>query len=133
MKNFTLVDIARFRDDRGDIVIFENGVNLAFDVRRVYLIRDVPPGKERGHHAHRRLKQVLVALNGSVSIELSDHSGVVCHELNSPNKGLYLYGPVWRVLKNFSSDCVLMVLASEEFDPEDYIDDYLIFIKESIN
>ena len=131
MTNSTLVDIARFRDNRGDIVIFENGVNLAFDVKRVYLIRGVPRGKERGHHAHRKLKQVLIALNGSVSIELSDQSGVKCHELNSPDRGLYLYGLVWRVLKNFSPDCVLMVLASEAFDPEDYIDDYSIFLKES--
>lgn len=133
MTNSALVDIARYRDDRGDIVIFENGVNLSFDVKRVYLIRGVPLGKERGHHAHRRLKQLLVALNGSVSIELSDTSGVRCHELNSPDRGLYIYGPVWRVLKNFSPDCVLMVLASEAFDPKDYIDDYSSFLKESID
>jgi WxcM-like, C-terminal len=131
MANSALIDITKFRDDRGDIVIFENGVNVPFELKRVYLIRGVPLGKERGYHAHRKLRQLLIALNGSVSIELSDGSGAMTYELNSPEKGLYLYGLNWRVLKNFSPDCVLMVLASEKFDPEDYIDDYEMFLKES--
>ena len=126
-----IVDIEKFRDDRGDIVIFENGVNLSFEVKRVYFIRAVPPDKSRGHHAHRKLKQVLIALNGSVSIDVSDHKGTDSYQLDSPDKGLYLHGLAWRVLRDFSSDCVLMVLASESFDADDYIDDHTIFLEES--
>ncbi len=131
MTKSTFFEIEQFSDDRGDIFIFENGVNLPFEVKRVYLIRGVPLGKERGHHAHRKLKQVLIALSGSVSIDVSDQSGTMTYKLSSPNKGLYIYGPTWRVLRDFTSDCVLMVLASERFDPDDYIDNYSIFLEES--
>ena len=67
---------------------------------------------------------------GSVTIDLSDNSGSESYILDSPDDGLFIYGPTWRVLKNFSSDCILMVLASEDFDPDDYIDNYSSFLKE---
>ena len=89
-----------------------------------------PKNKERGHHAHRKLKQLLVPLCGSVTIDLLDNSGSESYILDSPDDGLFIYGPTWRVLKNFSSDCILMVLASEDFDPDDYIDNYSSFLKE---
>jgi hypothetical protein len=133
MTQTNLVKIKKYKDDRGIIVVYQNGVNLEFDVRRAYLIRDVPIGKERGHHAHRRLKQLLIALTGSVSIDVADNNGTQTYQLDSPDHGLYIYGPTWRVLRNFSLDCVLLVLASELFDPDDYIDDYAVFIKEVQN
>ena len=133
MTKTSLVKIKKHEDDRGIIVIYQNGVNLEFDLRRAYLIRDVPIGKERGHHAHRTLKQLLIALTGSVSIDVSDKTGSQTYHLVSPDDGLYIYGPTWRVLRNFSSDCVLLVFASDLFDPDDYIDDHDVFIKELQN
>ena len=130
MLKVSLINLEKYFDDRGDIIIFEKGLNLHFDVKRVYLIKGVPKNKERGHHAHRKLKQLLVPLCGSVTIDLSDNSGSESYILDSPDDGLFIYGPTWRVLKNFSSDCILMVLASEDFDPDDYIDNYSSFLKE---
>jgi len=131
MTKSTFFEIEQFNDDRGDIFIFEKGVNLPFQVKRVYLIRGVPLGKERGHHAHRKLKQLLIALSGSVLVDVLDQSGTTTYNLSNPNKGLYIYGPTWRVLRNFTSDCILMVLASERFDPDDYIDNYSVFLEET--
>lgn len=130
MTKATFLEIENFSDDRGDIFVFERGINLPFEVKRVYLIRNVPAGKERGHHAHRKLRQVLIALSGSVSVEVSDRSSATTYKLSSPNRGLYIYGPTWRVLKEFTPDCILMVLASEQFDPDDYIDKYSDFLEE---
>ena len=131
MTKTTFLEIENFSDDRGDIFVFEKSLNLPFEINRVYLIRNVPVGKERGYHAHRNLKQVLIALSGSVSVEVSDHSGTMTYKLSSPNRGLYIYGPTWRVLREFTSDCILMVLASEQFDPDDYIDNYSDFLEET--
>jgi hypothetical protein len=129
MSNFSLVKIKNYNDDRGNILIFENGNNLNFDVKRVYLLKDIPLNKERGHHAHIKLKQLMIALSGSVTIEVTDLNSKKSFLLSSPEQGLYISGPTWRVLKDFSPDCILMVIASDYFDPNDYIDDYALFMK----
>ncbi len=130
MVKASLIKLEKYSDDRGYIMIFQDGLNLNFGVKRVYLIKGVPKNKERGHHAHRKLQQLLIPLCGSVTVDLSDNSGSKSFILSSPDNGLYIYGPTWRILKNFSSDCILMVLASEDFDPDDYIDDYSAFLNE---
>lgn len=130
MVKASLIKLEKYSDDRGYIMIFQDGLNLSFGVKRVYLIKGVPKNKERGHHAHRKLQQLLIPLCGSVTVDLSDNSSSKSFILSSPDNGLYIYGPTWRVLKNFSSDCILMVLASEDFDPDDYIDDYSAFLNE---
>lgn len=130
MPNFDLVKIKKYTDDRGNIFVFENGNNLPFDAKRVYLLKDVPHNKERGHHAHIKLKQLMIAISGSVTVEVTDSNVKDTFVLSSPDEALYIFGPTWRILKNFSSDCTLMVIASDYFNPNDYIDDYSIFMKE---
>jgi len=133
MLNSSLVKIQKYNDDRGNIFIFENGNNLMFDVKRVYFLRDVPENKERGHHAHFKLKQLMIAVSGSVTVEVTDSNSKNSYLLSSPDEALYIFGPTWRVLKEFSPDCVLMILASDYFDSNDYIDDYSIFMNEFVS
>ena len=119
-------------DERGQLIPLEaGGVDVPFDVKRVYYIFDTTPGTVRGKHAHRRLSQVLVCVSGACTIvcELPDGTRSE-HRLDWPTKGLVIEGVVWREMMDFSKDAVLMVLASEHYDPTDYIRDYAEFRKE---
>ena len=119
-------------DERGKLIPLEaSGVDVPFEVKRVYYIFDTTPGTVRGKHAHRRLNQVLVCVSGACTIvcELPDGTRSE-HRLDWPTKGLLIEGVVWREMKDFSKDAVLMVLASEHYDPADYIRDYAEFRRE---
>ena len=116
-------------DSRGQLIPLEaGGVEVPFDVKRVYYIFDTTPGTVRGKHAHRRLNQVLVCVSGACTItcELPDGTRSE-HRLDWPTKGLLVEGLVWREMRDFSKDAVLLVLASEHYNPDDYIRDYAAF------
>ena len=114
---------------KGDICVVENGITVPFDIKRVYYLYDVPGGVERGGHAHKELKQLIVALSGSFTVTLDDGKEKRSFFLNRPNKVLFVAPGNWRVLEDFSSGSVCMVLASEKYDPEDYIRDYEEFVQ----
>ena len=119
-------------DERGKLIPLEAGGDEApFDVKRVYYIFDTTPGTVRGMHTHRTLKQLLVCVSGActISCELPDGTRST-HRLDGPTKGLLIEELVWREMSEFSKDAVLMVLASEHYDPADYIRDYDQFKKE---
>lgn len=126
----TMVELSRHHSDRkGDISVVENGRTLPFDVRRVYYLYDVPGGESRGGHAHKELSQLIVAASGSFSVTLDDGKVKRTFLLNRPYQGLYVVPGIWRDLDDFSSGAVCMVLASHEYDPDDYIRNYDSFKK----
>ncbi len=97
---------------------------MPFEIKRVYYLYNVPSGSERGGHAHKNLKQLFVALSGSFDVVLKDGYSEKIIKLNKPNFGLLIPTGIWRELQNFSSGSVCLVLASAEFDEEDYIRDF---------
>lgn len=101
------------RDHRGELVVDE----LPFDARRIFFIRNVPPGESRGGHAHRTCWQRIVAVVGSFDVVVDG----VRHHLNTLQNGFTISPEARRVLENFSSGAVCMVVCSEHYDPEDYI------------
>ncbi len=114
-------------DARGQLIAVESLSDLIpFEVKRMYYIFDTTPGTVRGNHAHKNLKQVLICVSGACTIvsEMPDGK-VVEHRLDWPNRGLLIEGLVWRQMKDFSKDAVLIVLASEHYDEDDYIRDYV--------
>lgn len=113
---------------KGDICVVENGTTVPFDIKRVYYIYDVPSGAERGGHAHKALKQLIVALSGSFTVVIDDGTEKRSFFLNRPDKMLYVAEGNWRVIGDFSSGSVCMVLASEKYDSDDYIRDYNEFL-----
>lgn len=117
-------------DDRGSLIALENGHNLPFDVKRVYYIFNTKAGVSRGFHAHRHLKQVLVAMSGSCRVVCEYGGERREYVLNRQDEGLLIEGLVWREMHDFSSDCVLVVLADDYYDAADYIRDYETFKKE---
>lgn len=112
---------------RGSLSVVENGDDIPFDVKRVYYLYDIPGGKTRGGHAHRELRQLLIAASGCFSITLDDGSVKRTVVLNRPYQGLLIYPGIWRTLDDFSSGSVCLVLASEKYDPNEYIRDYKEF------
>ena len=113
-------------DSRGQLIAVESLSELVpFAVKRVYYIYDTTPGTIRGKHAHKVLKQVLICLSGACTIECEMPDGSKSeHRLDWPDRGLLIDGLVWRNMKDFSKDAVLLVLASEHYDEADYIRDY---------
>ena len=128
--NVSLIRFQVHGDDRGSLIALENGHNLPFDVKRVYYIFGTKAGVPRGFHAHRKLKQVLVAMSGSVTIKTEHGGETQTHLLNRPDEGLLIEGLVWREMHDFSPDCVLTVLADDYYNENDYIRDYDDFRKE---
>lgn len=125
----SLIELDRHHSPRkGDISVVENGITIPFDTKRVYYLYDVPGGVDRGGHAHKALKQLIVAASGCFTVELDDGTVKRSVTLNRPYQGLYVVHGIWRVLKDFSSGSVCLVLASEKYDPQDYIRDYQEFI-----
>jgi oxalate decarboxylase/phosphoglucose isomerase-like protein (cupin superfamily) len=130
--NYKIIDIPKINNAKGNIGVVENDT-IPFDVKRVYYLFDVPSGAKRGGHAHKKLKQVILAISGSFDVVLKDGKSKEIITLNRPDKGLLIENNIWRELENFSSGSVCLVLASEEFSEADYIrnyKDYLSFVKE---
>ena len=118
-------------DARGSLTIVEAQKDFPFSVDRVYWLHSVPEGAERGYHASRSCYEYLVAMSGSVEIILEDNEGRHNYLLCKKDEGLIVPPYTWIELKNFSADAVLLVLASDGYQPESYINDYEEFQRES--
>ncbi len=129
MTSYKLIDFKTLGDERGSLIAIEEGYNAPFKIKRVYYIFDTKKGVERGFHAHINLKQIAIAVKGSCTFVLDDGQKREEKKLDNPNQGLFIEGLIWREMKDFSKDCVLVVLASEKYDESDYIRDYDRFLK----
>jgi len=121
---FKLLEFKTFGDERGSLISLESKKNVPFEIKRIYYIFDTKKDVVRGKHAHKNLQQILIAVKGSCKVLLDNKKEKQVFELNNPAQGLYIKNNVWREMFDFSSDCVLMVLASEIYIKEDYIFDY---------
>lgn len=116
-------------DERGQLVALEEFKDVPFQIKRVYYMYDTIRDMHRGRHAHKNLEQILVCVHGSCKVLLDDgtEQEIVC--LDKPNEGIYISGITWRELFDFSDGAVIMVLASEPYNENDYIRDYDEFKK----
>lgn len=126
-----LIDIPIVHDMRGNLSVVEGGELIPFDIKRLYYLYDVPGGTTRGGHAHRMLRQLIIAASGSFDVILDNGKERTKYSLNRSYKGLYIPTMTWREIENFSSGAVCMVLASEHYDKSDYIYDYDSFLRET--
>lgn len=124
-----VIDLRKIQDPRGNLTPIEGGGDIPFDIKRIYYLYDVPSGESRGAHAHKELKQLIIAANGSFTITLDDGTTRKSFTLNRPYQGLLIVPGIWRDLDDFSSGAVLLCLASEHYDEADYIRDYEEFVK----
>lgn len=124
----SMVELDKHHHAKGNISVVENGKTIPFEVRRTYYLYDVPGGESRGGHAHRALRQLIVAASGSFTVTLDDGNVKRTFVLNRPYQGLLVIPGIWRTLDDFSSGSVCLVLASELYEESDYIRDYDEFL-----
>ena len=124
-----IIELSKITDPRGNLTVAESFTNVPFNIKRAYWVYDVPGGESRGGHAHKRLRQLIVALSGSFTVTLDDGKERETFLLNHPWQGLIIETGIWRTLDDFSSGAVCLVLASEVYEEEDYIYDYDEFLK----
>lgn len=125
----TRVTLSHFSDD-ALLLSTQNASTLPFTIRRVFIIRDVKKNTVRGRHAHKKTKQALFCIQGSVKIRLDDGHKKKIYTLSAPHKGVFIDRLVWSEMYEFSKDAILMVFASAYFTPSDYIRDRRKFLKE---
>jgi len=124
----TLHNLPHIIDPRGDLSIGEVGVHVPFDVKRYFVIFGVSSGEIRGEHAHRNLHQFLVCVHGRCELVADDGRTRQTFLLDRPSLGVYLPPMVWGVQHSYTPASVLLVLASDHYDPADYIRDYDEFL-----
>lgn len=124
VRGVTLHRLPLVNDLRGDLSFGEFQHTVPFVVKRYFMVFNVPTAEVRGEHAHRTCHQFLIAAHGHLSVVADDGAERKEFLLDRPDKGLYLPPMVWGIQYRFSADAVLLVFASEHYDPADYIRDY---------
>lgn len=124
----TLHHLPLAEDLRGSLSAGEFSSQIPFAPKRYFIVFDVPGKDVRGEHAHRRCYQFLVAARGSLAVVLDDGTNSEEIVLDAPNVGLYLPPMIWAVQYKYSADALLLVFASDPYDPDDYIRDYDEFL-----
>lgn len=119
-----LINIPSVKEDRGKLAALELVEMVPFYVKRIFLVSQVPSFEIRGEHAHKKCWQFLISTSGSITVDVSD--GVVKETflLNKPDVGLLIPPLIWGVQYNFSEGSSLLVLTSERFDPNDYLNNF---------
>ncbi len=123
-----ILDLPKITDPRGNLTFIEQNRHVPFEIKRIYYTYDVPGGSDRGAHAHKNLHQLIVAMSGSFDVVLDDGLETKRFHLNRSYFGLYVCPMMWRIIDNYSSGSVCLVLASELYDEADYIRDYEEFL-----
>jgi dTDP-4-dehydrorhamnose 3,5-epimerase-like enzyme len=119
------------RAENGDLGVIEF-TDLPFEPKRIYWLNGVQGGQSRGHHAHKELRQFFVVIEGSVDIMLSDGNTEAFYNLTADGYGILLASGLWREIKNFSENAVLLVICDQPYSEDDYIrefDEYLTWTK----
>ena len=122
------VELPNLGDARGSLIVAESNKNVPFEVKRFYYILDAKPDVPRGFHAHKELMQLAFCIKGSCNMIMDNgiEKQQVC--IDKSNIGLMIPPMVWHEMHDFSEDCVMLVLASAQYDEADYIRDYDDFL-----
>ncbi len=130
-EQFRIINFNEFGDERGNLVVAEgSGMDVPFDIKRVFYMYGSDPDIIRGQHANRKTEFVLINVSGTSKVKVDNGMETKIIELNKPRMGLYIDTMVWKDMYDFSPDSVLLVLASEHYDGAEYIRDYEAFLKE---
>lgn len=127
-----LIQLPTFLDSRGNVSVIEELETSPFPIARCHWVYDVPGGGARDGHAYKRNQEIIVSLSGSFDLFLDNGLQHQTIPLNRSYTAVHIPAGVWRRLDNFSTNAVALILSSEAYDPEDYINDYdefLIFSK----
>lgn len=124
-----ILELPRILDERGNLSFLQSCGQIPFDARRVYWIYDVPGGERRGSHAFRETDEIIIALSGSFDVVLHDGDNERTWSLSRSYIALYVPRMLWRTLNNFSTNSVALILASTNYNEDDYIRDFKEFAR----
>ena len=122
-----IIQLPKIIDQRGNLSFMEENHHIPFDIKRTYWIYDVPGGEVRGGHAYKENQEFIVALSGSFDVLIDTGKEQKVFSLNRSHYGLYVPQGMWRQMENFSTNSLALVLASTNYDTNDYIYDYNVF------
>ena len=129
-EQYRIINFNEFGDERGNLVVAEgSGMDVPFDIKRVFYMYGSDPDIIRGQHANRKTEFVLINVSGTSKVKVDNGFETEIIELNKPRMGLYIDVMVWKDMYDFSGDSVLLVLASEHYDGAEYIRDYDMFYR----
>ena len=123
-----LLDLSIKGDEKGSLISLEANKNIPFNIKRTYYIFGTQQDVSRGYHAHKKLTQLAICISGSCKFILDDGEKKESTLLNSPNKGLFIDPLIWHEMHDFSENCILLVLANDFYNEDDYIRNYTNFI-----
>lgn len=124
-----VIQFVDFGDERGKLVVIEGAQAIPFDIKRVFYIYDSDSTVIRGQHANKESEFVLINVAGQSKVRITDGKEEFIVELNKPMMGVYIPKMIWKDMYDFSSDSVLLVLASTHYDGAEYIRNYDEYLK----
>ena len=130
MKGIELIKFRENGDSRGRLVIIEGLNDIPFDIKRIFYIYGSEEGVVRGQHANRKSEFILINVNGTSKVMVNNGWSKQVFILDRPHMGIYLPRMTWKDMYDFSSDSILLVLASEYYDSSEYITDFGQFMQE---
>lgn len=125
-----IIQLPAIKNRQGNLTPINSGIDVPFDIKRVYYLYDVPGGATRGGHAHKELQQVIVSVMGAFDVILDDGRNRNTVHLDRAYFGLYIPRLIWREIDNFSSGAICLVLASLPYDESDYYREYSYYLQE---
>ena len=130
-EQYKIIEFVDLGDERGNLVVIEGeGIDIPFDIKRVFYIYGSDSTVVRGQHANRETEFLLVNVSGTSKVKVDNGKETEIIELNRPRMGLYIPAMLWKDMYDFSEDSVLLVLASRHYDGAEYIRDYDMYIEE---
>ena len=126
----SIIEFNDLGDERGKLVVVEGGQSIPFEIQRVFYIYGSDSTVVRGQHANRKSEFMLINVAGRSKVRITDSKEEFIVELDRPMMGVYIPRMIWKDMYDFSSDSVLLVLASTHYDNSEYIRDYDEYKKE---
>lgn len=124
-----MLEFSQKGDEKGYLVVVEGKEDIPFEIKRIFYIYGSDSTAVRGRHANKKTEFVLINVSGQSKVKVKDGRGnEKIFELNRPHTGIYLPKMVWKDMYDFSEDSVLLCLASEHYDAEEYIRNYEQFV-----
>lgn len=132
-KKTQIIQLPKYLDARGNLSFVEQNNHIPFEIKRTYWIYDVPGGEKRWGRAFKECEEFIISLSGSFDVILNDGTEKKTFTLNRSYYGIYIPNGLWRVLDNFSTNSVALVMASTKYDEKDYVRNYEEFLEYKAN
>ena len=128
--HFKVFEFNEMGDERGNLVVIEGNEDVPFEIKRIFYMYGTDKEWVRGQHANKKSEFVLVNVAGRSKIKIDDGFSTAIVELNKPRMGVYIPKMIWKEMYDFSEDSVMLVLASEHYDADEYIRDYDEYLRQ---